>query len=79
METSTEDKEKGEQMSKLMNHAQNFLEDVGYGLGYDEKNLPELKDIEMVWLHHIHIWEYKGMTEKEYYWDNFTYLNGEEK
>ena len=67
METSTEDKEKGEQMSKLMNHAQNFLEDVGYGLGYDERNLPELKDIKMVWQHHIHIWEYKGLTEEEYY------------
>ena len=54
-------------MSKLMNHAQAFLDEVGYGLGYDERNLPELKDIEMVWSHHIHVWEYNGLTEEEYY------------
>ena len=54
-------------MSKLMSYAQDFLDEVGYGLGYSEKNLPEFKDIQMVWRHHIHIWEYKGITEEEYY------------
>ena len=54
-------------MSKLMSYAQDFLEAVGNDLGYDESNLPEFKDIQMVWRHHIPIWDYKGMTEEEYY------------
>jgi len=54
-------------MSKLMSYAQEFLETIGDQLGYDEQNLPEFKDIEMVWRHHIPIWEYNGLTEEEYY------------
>ena len=54
-------------MSRLMSYAQEFLETIGDQLGYDEQNLPEFKDIEMVWRHHIHIWEYNGLTEEEYY------------
>ena len=54
-------------MSKLMSYAQDFLEAVGNDLGYDESNLPEFNDIQMVWRHHIPIWDYKGMTEEEYY------------
>ena len=50
-----------------MSYAQDFLEAVGNDLGYDESNLPEFNDIQMVWRHHIPIWDYKGMTEEEYY------------
>ena len=33
-------------MSKTKDNMQNFLDEVGYLLGYDEKNLPALKDID---------------------------------
>ena len=47
---------------------QNFLDEVGYSLGYDEKNLPNLRDIDIIWANRVHVWEYNGMTEDEYYW-----------
>ena len=49
-------------MSKLANYAHEFLEDVGYNLGYDENSLPKLRDIGMIWNNRVPIWEYKGMT-----------------
>ena len=55
-------------MSKIADHAQGFLDEVGYSLGYNINNLPHIRDIETVWAHRVHIWEYKGMTEDEYYW-----------
>ena len=54
-------------MSKLANYAHEFLEDVGYNLGYDENSLPKLRDIGMILNNRVPIWEYKGMTEYEYY------------
>ena len=54
-------------MSKLANYAQEFLEDVGYNLGYNESNLPKLRDIGTIWNNRVPIWEYEGMTEWEYY------------
>tara|TARA_R100000656_G_C3891299_1_gene116638 strand:+ start:237 stop:434 length:198 start_codon:yes stop_codon:yes gene_type:complete len=54
-------------MSKMGDYAQEFLEDAGYSLGYDENNMPEFKDIEIVRTFNIHVWEYKGLTEYEYY------------
>ena len=55
-------------MSEIKNHMQNFLDEVGYSLGYDEKNLPTLHDIDIIWANRVHVWEYNGMTEDEYYW-----------
>ena len=54
-------------MGKTAEITEEFLNNGGSGLGYDETNLPEFKDIQMVWRHHIPIWEYKGQTEEEYY------------
>ena len=54
-------------MSRIIEYAQNFLDTIGKDLGYDEYNLPKLKDIEIITAYHIPIWEYNGMTEEEYY------------
>ena len=59
-------------MSKTKEHAQEFLDNVGYQLGYSEDNMPEFKDIDVVWTHRVPIWEYKGMTEEEYYWGGMS-------
>ena len=54
-------------MSKLDDYAQDFLDRVGYSLGYDIGTLPEFKDIDIVWMYNITVWDYNGMTEEEYY------------
>ena len=54
-------------MSKLLQYADYFLENGGKQLGYDEVNMPEAKDIELVLSFQIPIWDYNGMTEEEYY------------
>ena len=54
-------------MSKIKDYHQTFLDTVGRQLGYDEDNLPEFNDIEVVMSFRIPIWEYKGMTKEEYY------------
>ena len=54
-------------MSKLDDYAQDFLDKVGYSLGYDIGTLPEFKDIDIVWMYNIPVWDYNGMTEIEYY------------
>ena len=67
METSAENKEKGEQMSRIGDYAQEFLDEIGYNLGYSIKNLPDIKDVGMMWYHKVPVWENNGMTEEEYY------------
>jgi hypothetical protein len=54
-------------MSKISDYQQNFLETLGFDLGYDENNMPKMKDIEVVISYHIPVWEYNGMTKEEYY------------
>ena len=54
-------------MSKVFSYAQDFLDEIGYSLRYDDNNLPEFKDIETVWRFNVSVWEYNGMTEKEFY------------
>ena len=54
-------------MGKIADHAQSFLDEVGYSLGYNINNLPHIRDIDIVWANRVRIWEYKGVTEKEYY------------
>ena len=52
---------------KVNSYGQTFLEDVGRELGYSEDDMPEVKDIEIVRTYLIPVWEYNGMTKKEYY------------
>jgi len=54
-------------MSKVQSYGQEFLDNVGYTLGYDVNNMPDVGDIEIVWAYRVPVWEYKGMTEIEYY------------
>ena len=52
---------------KINSYEQDFLEQLGRELGYTENDMPEIKDIEIVKTYHIPVWEYNGMTKKEYY------------
>ena len=54
-------------MGKIADCGEYFLENGGRKLGYDEKSIPELKDIEIVISHKIPVWDYNGQTEEEYY------------
>ena len=54
-------------MSEIKTYAQEFLDNIGYELGYDTNNMPELKDIEIVWAYRVPVWEYNGMSNEEYY------------
>ena len=54
-------------MSKLLQYADYFLENGGKELGYDEVNMPEFKDIELVLSFQIPNCDYNVMTEEEYY------------
>ena len=54
-------------MSKVEDYGKHFLENGGRNLGYDEDNMPKVKDIEVVMSLHIPIWDYNGKTEEEYY------------
>ena len=46
-----------------------FLDNGGYELGYDENQMPDIGDVNMILQRGIKIWEYKGVSEKEYYGD----------
>ena len=63
-------KTKETEMSKLDDYVQDFLDRTGYSLGYDTNTLPEFKDIDIVWMYNITVWDYNGMTEEEYYGGN---------
>ena len=67
METSTENKEKGEKMSKTFSHAQDFLDDGGDELGYSNYDMPSLEDMSTILEHNVKVWEYHGMSMGEYY------------
>ena len=54
-------------MSKTGDLMMWFLEGGGYELGYHEREMPDLKDIDFVIEENIPIWEYRGKTEKQYY------------
>lgn len=54
-------------MGKINAAIMDFLEDGGSALGYNDNELPELGHFEDVLRMNILVWEYKGMTQKEYY------------
>ena len=57
-------------MSETKDYVQDFLDEAGYKLGYDNKNLPELSHIEIIWRFAVPVWEYNGQTEEEYYFSD---------
>ena len=44
-----------------------FLENGGYELGYNEREMPDVDDINMVLQRGVKVWEYRGVSEQEYY------------
>ena len=54
-------------MRNLFNYAQVFLDDGGTELGYTHQDLPNLDDMSYVLQHSIKVWEYNGMSQKQYY------------
>ena len=54
-------------MSKMGAMVSNFLDSGGYHLGYNERELPDIDDMYMILSRSIKVWEYKGVTEEEYY------------
>ena len=57
-------------MARIIEYATSFLEQGGKDLGYDELNMPKIKDFEIVLSFHIPVWEYNGMEKSEYYGKN---------
>jgi len=54
-------------MSKVFSIAQDFLDNGGTQLGYSEYDMPNLADMSAILENSIKVWEYHGMTEREYY------------
>ena len=54
-------------MSKIFDYAQSFLDDGGEDLGYSHYDLPNLEDMGAILEHYLKVWEYHGMSEREYY------------
>ena len=54
-------------MSKTGDYVQQWLDRGGYDLGYSEYELPNLKDKDSIIKRRVRVWEYCGVTEKEYY------------
>ena len=54
-------------MSRVYEHAEEFLDAGGYDLGYSENNLPAIIDMKLILEHSVKIWEYNGLTKREYY------------
>ena len=54
-------------MGKIADYGEYFLENGGRKLGYDEKSMPEPKDIEVIMTFGVPVWDYNGLTEEEYY------------
>ncbi len=58
---------KENEMSMIKDKAMDFLDNGGFDLDYDEFNLPKLDDMDLILENNVHIWDYKGMSEEEYY------------
>ena len=54
-------------MSAMKNKLDQFLDYGGWDLGYDDNNLPKLEDMDYVLDHDITVWEYHGMSKREFY------------
>ena len=54
-------------MGIIKDKAIDFLNDGGYDLDYDEWNLPKLDYMDIILENNVHVWEYRGVTEEEWY------------
>ena len=54
-------------MSNLFNAMQDFLVDGGTELGYSHHDMTNLADMSAILENSVKVWEYHGMSEREYY------------
>ena len=54
-------------MGMIKDKAMDFLNDGGFDLSYDEWTLPKLDDMDVILENNVHIWDYRGVTEEEWY------------
>ena len=54
-------------MGLIKDKALDFLNDGGFDLSYDEWTLPKLDDMDVILENNVHIWDYRGVTEEEWY------------
>ena len=54
-------------MGAIKSAIDDFLDNGGKELGYDEDNLPDLDDFQLILQQSVKVWEYHGKTEIEYY------------
>tara|TARA_R100000781_G_scaffold114850_1_gene87220 strand:+ start:1690 stop:1968 length:279 start_codon:yes stop_codon:yes gene_type:complete len=55
-------------MSKMKQHVQNWLDDIGYSLGYHDSMMPDIAHLDIVKENAIQVWEYFGYkTERGFY------------
>jgi len=54
-------------MGMVSDKLMDFLNSGGYDLDYDEWNLPKLDDMDIILENNVHVWEYRGVTEEEWY------------
>ena len=54
-------------MSKIFSYAQDFLDDGGAELGYTHQDLPNLDDMSSILRYSVKVWEYRGMSQEQYY------------
>ena len=54
-------------MGMVSDKLMDFLNSGGYDLDYDEWNLPKLDDMDVILENNVHVWEYRGVTEEEWY------------
>ena len=54
-------------MSKISDSIIEFLDNGGSDLGYTEREMPNIEDMQYVLSCNIKVWEYKGCSEQQYY------------
>ena len=59
---------KEKKMGAVKNRMMDFLEEGGRELDYDEWNMPNIEDYDVILSNRIPLWEYKGYaSEKDFY------------
>ena len=59
---------KEKKMGAVKNRMMDFLEQGGRELDYDEWNMPNIEDYDVILSNRIPLWEYKGYaSEKDFY------------
>ena len=55
---------------KMKAAIEDFLDNGGRDLGFNEENLPDIDDFQVVLQQMVLVWDYLGVTKEEYYGGN---------